>query len=122
MPVFGELALETIAARLPRVASLDAAAWTLPGAEILQLAFEVAEDTRALLPRAMHPAIPPYATWLVTRYPESPVGPFALAQLRLMGRAGAHPRGFVLGGRRQHARRPPGRLPMAGACPRHRAR
>jgi hypothetical protein len=96
MPVFGELALETIAARLPRVASLDAAAWTLPGAEILQLAFEVAEGTRGLLPRAMHPAIPPYATWLVTRYPESPVGPFALAQLRLMGRAGAHPRGFVL--------------------------
>ena len=69
MPVFGELALETIAARLPRVASLDAAAWTLPGAEILQLAFEVTDDTRALLPRAMHPAIPPYATWLVTRYP-----------------------------------------------------
>ena len=28
---------------------------------------------------------------------ESPVGPFTLAQLRLMGRAGAHPRGFVLG-------------------------
>jgi hypothetical protein len=96
MPVFGELAVETIAARLPRVASLDAAAWTLPGAEILQLAFEVADGTRGLLPRAMHPAIPPYATWLVTRYPESPVGPFALAQLRLMGRAGAHPRGFVL--------------------------
>jgi hypothetical protein len=96
MPVFGELALETIAARLPRVASLDAEAWTLPGAEIMQLAFEVAESTRALLPRAMHPAIPAYATWLVTRYPESPVGPFSLAQLRLMGRAGAHPRGFVL--------------------------
>jgi hypothetical protein len=96
MPIFGELAVETVAARLPRIASLDAEAWTLPGAEILQLAFEVGEETRALLPKAMHPAIPAYATWLVTRYPESPVGPFVLAQLRLMGRAGAHPRGYVL--------------------------
>jgi CheY-like chemotaxis protein len=121
MPVFGELALETVAARLPRVASLDAAAWTLPGAEILQLAFEVAEGTRALLPRAMHPAIPSYATWLVTRYPESPVGPFALAQLRLMGRAGAHPRGLRPGGRREHARGRSGARRWLGPARWHRA-
>jgi len=57
----------------------------------------VPRATETLLPRAMHPAIPPYATISVTRYAESPVGPFTLAQLRLMGRAGAHPRGFVLG-------------------------
>ena len=76
---------------------LDTEAWPLPGAEILQLAFEVPRATESLLPRAMHPAIPPYATIWVTRYAESPVGPFTLAQLRLMGRAGAHPRGFVLG-------------------------
>ena len=44
----------------------------------------------------MHPAVPPYATLLVICYPESPVGPFNVAQLRLMGRAGAHPRGYVL--------------------------
>ena len=122
MPVFGGLAVETIAARLPRVASLDAAAWTLPGAEILQLAFEVADGTRALLPRAMHPAIPPYATWLVTRYPESPVGPFAPRPAAPDGTgrgasAGLRPR------RPSRARpRPLGRLPMAGACPQHRAR
>ena len=96
MPVFGELALETVAQRLPVLTSLDAEGWTLPRAEILQLGFEVGGATRALLPRAMHPAIPSYATWLVTRYPESPVGPFTLAQVRLMGRAGAHPRGYVL--------------------------
>jgi hypothetical protein len=33
----------------------------------------------------------------VTRYPESPVGAFDLAQVRLMARAGVHPRGYVLG-------------------------
>ena len=96
MPTFGELAVASVASRLARLPNLDTEAWTLPRAEILQLAFEVGEGTRALLPRAMHPAIPPYATWLVTRYPESPAGPFILAQLRLMGRAGAHPRGFIL--------------------------
>jgi hypothetical protein len=96
MPIFGELDAVTVAERVPRLANFDAPAWALPGAEILQLAFEVSADTRALLPRAMHPAIPAYVTWLVTRYPESPVGPFLLAQLRLMGRAGAHPRGLVL--------------------------
>lgn len=97
MPLFGELALAGVESRLPRIPHLEAEAWTLPKAEILQLAWEVDDGTRALLPRAMHPAIPPYATVLVTRYEESPVGPFALAQVRLMGRAGAHPRGLVLG-------------------------
>ena len=97
MPTFGTLELTSVVDRLATMRDLDTEAWSLPGAEILQLAFEVPRATETLLPRAMHPAIPPYATIWVTRYPESPVGPFTLAQLRLMGRAGAHPRGFVLG-------------------------
>ncbi len=97
MPTFGALELDRVVDRLPAVRDLDTEAWLLPGAEILQLAFEVPRQTGALLPRAMHPAIPPYGTIWVIRYPESPVGPFTLAQLRLMGRAGAHPRGLVLG-------------------------
>jgi hypothetical protein len=97
MPTFGTLELPAVADRLPTVRDLDTEAWTLPGAEILQLAFEVPRATETLLPRAMHPAIPPYATIWVARYPDSPVGPFTLAQLRLMARAGAHPRGLVLG-------------------------
>jgi Acetoacetate decarboxylase (ADC) len=96
MPLFGALELPTVVSRLPRLRDLDTEAWSLPGAEILHLAFEVPRDTESLLPRAMHPAIPPYATILVSRYPESPVGPFVLAQLRLMARAGAHPRGYLL--------------------------
>jgi hypothetical protein len=97
MPTFGTLELTTVVDRLATLRDLDTEAWSLPGAEILQLAFEVPRATEALLPRAMHPAIPPYATIWVARYADSPVGPFTLAQLRLMGRAGAHPRGLVLG-------------------------
>jgi hypothetical protein len=96
MPLFGMLELPTIVSRLPTLRDLDTEVWSLPGAEILHLAFEVPRDTESLLPRAMHPAIPSYATILVSRYPQSPVGPFVLAQLRLMARAGAHPRGYVL--------------------------
>ncbi len=96
MPLFGTLELTAVASRLPALRDLDTEVWSLPGAEILQLAFEVPRDTESLLPRAMHPAIPSYATILVSRYPESPVGPFVLAQLRLMARAGAHPRGYLL--------------------------
>lgn len=97
MPTFGLLDTRSVEARLPLMKGLDTEAWELPKAEILQLSWEVPLATDALLPRAMHPAIPRYASILVTRYPESPVGPFLLAQLRLMGRAGAHPRGCVLG-------------------------
>ena len=97
MPLFGTLDIAPVAARLPRVKNLDTEAWSLPKAETLQLAFEVPADTQALLPRAVHPAVPAYATIGVTRYSESPVGPFVLATLRLGARAAAHPRGFVLG-------------------------
>jgi len=97
MPTFGALELAALADHLPTVRDLDTEAWLLPGADILQLAFEVPRSTASLVPRAMHPAIPPYATIWVTRYPESPVGPFTLAQVRLMTRAGVHPRGLVLG-------------------------
>lgn len=97
MPLYGALDVAPIAARLPRVPHLDTEAWALPGAEVLQLAWEVGGESLRLLPRAMHPAIPPYVTVIVARYPESPVGPFLLGLVRLAGRAGAHPRGLVLG-------------------------
>ena len=52
---------------------------------------------RRTVASAMHPALPSYVIAAVTKYPESPVGPFNLAVLRLGSRAGAHPRGFLLG-------------------------
>jgi hypothetical protein len=97
MPLFGTLDLAPLATALPSLPDLDTEAWSLPGAESLQVIFEVPRETTALLPPALHPALPSYAVFAITRYPESPVGPFNLATVRLGSRAGAHPRGHVLG-------------------------
>jgi hypothetical protein len=98
MPLYGALDLTTVAQKLPTLANLDTEAWTLPKAEVMQLLVEVPRSsTDGLLPKAMHPALPSYVIFAVTRYAESPAGPFTLAALRLGSRAGAHPRGFLLG-------------------------
>jgi hypothetical protein len=97
MPLYGTLDLAAPPPHLPVLRDLDTAVWALPKAEILQLGLEVPRDSQALLPPALHPSVPAYAVFAVTRYPESPVGPFNLAMVRLASRAGAHPRGFVLG-------------------------
>jgi hypothetical protein len=98
MPLYGTLDITRDAKRLPTLANLDTEAWALPKAETMQLQIEVSRrSTDGLLPRAMHPALPSYVILAVTRYSDSPVGPFNLAMLRLGSRAGAHPRGFLLG-------------------------
>ena len=98
MPLFGTLDITQNAKALPTLANLDTEAWVLPKAEMLQLLIEVPRSsTDGLLPKAMHPALPSYVILAVTRYSESPVGAFNLAVLRLGSRAGAHPRGFMLG-------------------------
>jgi hypothetical protein len=73
--------------------------WELPGAQILQVMFEIDDDAMtSLLPPALHPTIPPTLVFTVTRFPESPVGPFLLAETRAGCRSGARPRGFLARG------------------------
>jgi hypothetical protein len=97
MPLFGQLEVQTVLRHLPQMADFETAPWELPGAKQLYLAFEVGmADADLILPKAMHPAVPRYITVIVTRFPQTPVGPFTLAQVRLMGRAGVHPRGYTL--------------------------
>ena len=98
MPLFGKQDVQAAAARAPLMSGLGTEAWELKGAEILQLSFEVVEGPAEwLIPPALHPSIPPYATLSVARFPTSPVGPFALAQVRVVVRAGIRPRGYLLG-------------------------
>ena len=71
----------------------------LHGVETLQIAFEALRPgADELLPPGLHPTLPPVVTWLVQRVPESPWGPFAIAQCRIECRSGLRPRGFLRGG------------------------
>ena len=96
-PAFGKQDVQAAAARAPLMNGFGTEVCELKNAEILQLSFEVVEEPAEwLIPPALHPSIPPYATLSVARFPTSPVGPFALAQVRIVVRAGIRPRGYLL--------------------------
>ena len=96
MPLFGTLDVKPLLADAPLLERLDTEPWTLPGAEVLHVLHEIdAAAMQTLLPPALHPTIPPTSHLVVTRVPESPVGPFVLAQARVGCRAGAFQRGLV---------------------------
>ena len=98
MPRFGTLDVAAVLASAPHVRSLDAPSWELPDAQFLQVNWEVDHEAAlGLTPPALHPSIPPYASFFAGRYPVSPVGAFTLAQVRLVVRAGIRPRGLCLG-------------------------
>lgn len=98
MPRSGRMAVEAFAAKTAReIHGFKTEAWTLNGAQILNILYEIDNDTvEDLVPVTMRPAIPAYAMFNVTRYPESPVGSFTIAEVRIGSRAGVRPRGFVL--------------------------
>ena len=98
VPLFGTLDLPAALASAPTMTGLAPDTWHLPGAETLQVSYEVREDPAlAVTPPALHPSIPPYATFSVCHFPESPVGEFNLAMVRLIVRAGIRPRGLLMG-------------------------
>jgi hypothetical protein len=75
--------------------SLGAEPVELPHAEVLQVMFEIDDAPMLdLLPRALHPTIPPTVTFVFWRCADSPWGAFQMAQVRVGCRAGARPRGF----------------------------
>lgn len=78
---------------------LDTEPLELPGAQLLQLLYEIDDSGMTdLLPPALHPTIPPTLLINVTEVPESPWGPFALAEVRVGCRSGARPRALLYRG------------------------
>lgn len=99
MPLTGTRDLSPLVPAAPAVPSLDAERWELPQAQILQLMYEIDDSAMTtLIPQALHPTIPPTLIFVVTRVPESPVGPFLLAEVRVGCRSGTRPRGFLARG------------------------
>jgi Acetoacetate decarboxylase (ADC) len=96
MPAFGSRTGESMLEGAPNVANLDTEPWEMTDVQILNLLFEVNEDSsEALLPKALHPTIPPIVYFSLHKFADSPVGPFSLAQARVGCRAGVRPRGFL---------------------------
>ena len=97
MVLIGTRDIASMLERAPLIDNLDAEAWEIAGVEMLHVRYEIDDANReALLPRALHPTIPATVIFTVARYPDSPVGPFLLAQVRIGCRAAALPRGFLL--------------------------
>jgi hypothetical protein len=94
----GTADVEALAAGAPVVAALASEPFTIPRAEVLQVAWEVAATHRdALLPPALHPVNPPVVTFSFLHAPESAYGPFTMAETRLLCRSGLRTRGFLVG-------------------------
>lgn len=90
--------LEGLAATAPTMASLDTGPVNLADAEVLQAIFEMGYSSReAALPPGLHPTSPPLMVVLAWAVPDSPWGPFRMAQARVSCRSGVRPRGFVAG-------------------------
>jgi Acetoacetate decarboxylase (ADC) len=96
-PRYGTLDVAKWAKFAPTINGYKTEALVLKGANILELHIEIDDEPAdALIPKTMHPSIPSYAVFNVVSYPDSPWGPFALAEVRVAGRTGVRPRSFVL--------------------------
>jgi hypothetical protein len=97
VPQFGRLDVTRLSERIPVVRELAREAWETD-TRVLNFSYEL-DDSHALelLPPALHPSIPLWGNLMLREHATSPVGPFALAELRVIGRAGVHPGGYTFG-------------------------
>lgn len=83
----------------PALSGFDSPALALADSVFVQALFEVeAESMCAMLPPALHPTLPPVASFGAYEVADSEWGPFRWAQLRIECRSGLRPRGLLVGG------------------------
>jgi len=88
---------QRLAEGAPEMPALDTAALELPGVVFLQALFEIESGAMCeMLPPALHPTLPPVAGVVAYDVPESPWGPFRIAQLRVQCRSGLRPRALLV--------------------------
>jgi hypothetical protein len=97
MPLYGTRDVDALLEHAAVMERLDTEPVELPRVEVLQVMFEIDDAwMQRLLPRALHPTIPPTATFVFWRCQDGPFGPFELAQVRAGCRAGVRPRSLLL--------------------------
>jgi hypothetical protein len=83
----------------PLVTEPQTESLTIASCGILQVMYEIDADAMtSLLPPALHPTIPPTVVFTVTNVPDSPAGPFVMAETKVGCRSGARPRGLLVNG------------------------
>ncbi len=98
MPFSGTLDATVGLAQRPLLRDLKTEPWEFSHVEILHVLFETGDRrVEALLPPALHPTMPVIGYFTFMAVPESPVGPFKLAQVQITCRAGIFPRVLLLG-------------------------
>jgi hypothetical protein len=97
MPQFGTLDTARLRDRIPVVRELAREAWEAD-TRVLNFSYELDDSQHlGLIPPALHPSIPLWGNVMLRDHATSPVGPFALAEVRVIARAGIHPGGFTFG-------------------------
>ena len=92
----GTAPLDELVAHAATMPGFSTQALTLPDAEVFQAMFEShIGGSEASLPPSLHPTAVPTLIVQVWRCPDTPWGPFALAQGRVGARSGLRPRGHV---------------------------
>jgi len=82
----------------PTIPVFTEASLELSDCVFLQALCEIeAEPMCAMLPPALHPTLPPVASWSAFEAADSDWGRFRLAQLRIECRSGLRPRGLLVG-------------------------
>jgi hypothetical protein len=100
MPIFGQLDVTEHLPRAPRVAKLATATdeFAVDKCTVLSFTWEIdIEQGFRVTPKALHPSIPSYCQVIFRAHPDSPLGAFTTAELRVNARAGTNYLGYCIG-------------------------
>ena len=94
---YGTGDIKTWLATAPAIATLKPEAWVLKNVRTLEARFEI-DDMPAdvLVPPSLRPCMPAYCSIAVSHIPDSPAGPFGLAEVRIAARVGPRPTFFLV--------------------------
>jgi hypothetical protein len=94
---YGTADIKTRLAYAPTIKTLKPEAWTLKGVRTMEARCEIeTAPGDPLVPPSLRPCMPAYCSIVVSRIPDSPVGAFGLAEVRVAARVGPRPTFFLL--------------------------
>lgn len=99
MPIFGELDSATRLHRCAEVTRLATADDAFDVADVDILTFTNEIDTRSaftVIPKALHPSLPPYMTIIFRRHPDSRFGPLTTVEMNIRARSTIHQVGYTV--------------------------